>query len=128
MLALVVIALFVLAVPSYCQEQQGETPEAEEYREEEFSPFLRDLRRAEIVMLGSFPLTLFFCLEFFDIYRYIDNGGDYRYAPWPFRPPDAVPYEPAQRKGVLLSALSASLLIAVADYVIARVKQKRLEP
>ena len=127
---LVVFALLLLAVTLCAQDATTGDTEAEEYTEEEFSPFLRDLRRAEIVMFGSFPLTLFLSLEFYDIYRYVSFAGDpeqYRYAPWPFRPPDAVGYSDKENLGIFFSALSTSLLIAVADYVVGRVRERRQE-
>jgi len=117
--------MIVFAAPLCAQQLQSEDTDPEEYAEDEFSPVLRDLRRAEIVMLGSFPLTLFVSLELYDLYRYAESGGDYQYAPWPFRPPDAAGYTNRENVGVFLSALSASLLIAVADYVIGRVRGKR---
>jgi hypothetical protein len=126
--ALFVCMLLALALPLYGQAQDQEGPKPEEYGEEEFSPFLRDLRRAEIVMLGSFPLTLFLSLEFYDIYRFADSGRDNRYAPWPFRAPDAIGYSREENLGIFLSAVTASLLIATADYIIGRVKEKRREP
>jgi hypothetical protein len=123
-----VCALLAFALPQYGQAQDQEAPEPEEYGEDEFSPFLRDLRRAEIVMLGSFPLTLFLSLEFYDLYRYADSKRDYRYAPWPFRAPDAIGYSQKENLGIFLSAVTASLLIATADYIIGRAKEKRREP
>ncbi|UCF98626.1 MAG: hypothetical protein JSV89_03600 [Spirochaetaceae bacterium] len=127
-LALILCALLLLALPVYSQDQNADDTEPEEYQEEEFAPFLRNLRRAEIIMLGSFPITLFLSLEVFDIYRYVDNDRDPQYAPWPFRPPNAAPYESYQTAAILVSAVSASLLIAVVDYIIGRAKEKRLEP
>jgi hypothetical protein len=99
----------------------------EEYGEEEFSPFLRDLRRAEIIMIGSFPITLFLTLEAFDIYRYIYHDGDPDYLPWPYRPPNPVPYERNEIAGILVTAISVSFLITVADYLVGRAKEKRSE-
>ena len=132
---LVLLVLLVLAVPAFAQQAEGGETEAEEYAEEEFSPFLRDLRRAEIVMLGSFPITLFASLEIFDIYRYIATieivdgqvFADASYTPWPFRSPDPAPYSSREITGIFVTALSASLLIAVADYLIGRAKEKRPE-
>ena len=101
-----------------------------EYAEDEFSPFLRSLRRGEIVMLGSFPITLFLTLEGFDIYRFAVNRTEpdaYRYAFWPYRSANPAPYSSAEITGILVTALSASLLIAVADYFVGRAKQKRPE-
>ena len=124
---LVLIALAVLSGAVQSQEQPvvGADTDPEEYSEQEFSPFLRDLRRAEIIMLGTFPVTLFLSLEAFDIYRFAASGGAPEYAPWPFRPPGAVGYTEKENLGVFLAAVSTSVLIAAADYIVGRVKAKR---
>jgi len=125
---LIFLALLVLALPVAAQQAGAGDGEPEEYKEEEFSPFLRNLRRAEIVMFGSFPITLFLTLEVFDIYRYIDHYSDpdlYRYTPWPIRSADPAPYERREIAGILVSAVSASMLIAVADYIIGKAKENR---
>ncbi len=126
-LALVLIALTVLAGTVHSQQQTGvgSDTDPEGYSEKEFAPFLRDLRRAEIVMLGTFPITLFLSLEAYDVYRFAASGGAPEYAPWPFRPPGAVGYTGKENLGVILSALSTSVLIAAADYIVGRVKAKR---
>jgi len=76
-------------------------------------------------MLGSFPLSLFVTFEVFDLYRFIANDGQLQYAPWPFRRPDAVAYSTSETAGVLLTAVSVSLLVAVADYVIGKAIERR---
>jgi len=126
-LALVLIALAVSAGTAHPQQQTaaGSGTDPEGYGEQEFAPFLRHLRRAEIVMLGTFPVTLFLSLEAYDIYRFAASGGAPEYAPWPFRPPGAVGYTGKETLGVFLSALSASVLFAAADYVVGRLKAKR---
>ena len=125
-----VVIVILLAVPLWAQQGEEQSTEPEEYAEDEFSPFARNLRRGEIVMLGSFPLTLFLTLEGFDIYRFAVNYGQpdsYRYAFWPYRSPDPAPYSSREVTGIIITALSASLLIAVTDYIIGRARQKRPE-
>ena len=126
-LALVLIALAVLAGTVHSQQQTdvGSDTDPEGYSDQEFAPFLRDLRRAEIVMLGTFPITLFLSLGTYDIYRFAASGGAPEYAPWPFRPPGAVGYTGKETLGIFLSAISTSVLIAAADYIVGRVKAKR---
>ena len=124
------VIVLLLAAPLCAQDSEEQSTEPVEYAEDEFSPFLRSLRRGEIVMLGSFPLTLFLTLEGFDIYRFAVNYGEpdaYRYTFWPYRYADPAPYSSGEIAGILVTALSASLLIAVADYIVGRAKQKRLE-
>ena len=98
-----------------------------EYGEEEFSPTLKALRRGEIILLGSLPFTLFFTLEAYDLYRYASNDFQPAYSPWPFRRPGAAPYTREESVGVFVSALGVSLLFAVTDYVIGRIREKRAE-
>lgn len=124
-LVLIICTLLLIATPGCTQEQSRADTDPEEYTEEEFSPVLRDLRRAEIILLGSFPITLFLSLEVYDTYRYIKYEGDYQYAPWPFRPPNAAGYTSGENIGILLSAASVSLLIAATDYMIGRSREKR---
>ena len=126
---LLVIALLLVS-PLWAQQSEEQSTEPVEYAEDEFSTFMRSLRRGEIVMLGSFPITLFLTLEGFDIYRFAVNYGEpdaYRYTFWPYRSADPAPYSTAEITGILVTALSASLLIAVADYIVGRAKQKRPE-
>ena len=127
---LIVLALLMLSLPVFAQKTEEDVTEAQEYEEDEFPLLLRELRRGEIIMLGSFPLTLFLTLEAFDIYRYIKYRGtseSYHYAFWPYRSPDPAPYSAGEITGIIATALSASLMIAVADYIIGKVKDKRSE-
>ena len=132
--ALIFLVLLVLVftppLPVSAQQAGQVDTEPEEYGEGEFSPALRELRRAEIVMLGSLPITFFLTLEAFDVYRFVDHYGDddsYRYGFWPYRSADPAPYSTGEIGAIVATALSASLLIAVADYIIGRAKQKRPE-
>lgn len=120
--------LVLLGGTGWPADTSGRTPE--EYGEEEFSPALKALRRGEIVMLGSLPFSLFFTLEAYDLYRFFSHydsqeGFDPAYSPWPFRRPGAAPYTRQESIGVFVSALGVSLLIAVTDYLIGRIRERR---
>jgi hypothetical protein len=101
----------------------GKTPK--EYEKEEFPPFLRALRRGEIILFGTFPISLFLTFEVYDLGRYFAYGQQLAYAPWPFRPPNAEAYSSEDNRNVLLIAASVSLALAITDYVIGRVIAKR---
>ncbi len=120
-----IILLACTAAAGAQNQSESQPPEPEEYGREEFSPFLKALRRGEIVLFGSFPLSLFLCFETYDVYRFFYHDRDIRYAPWPFRRPDAVSYEDKENIGVLLSAISVSLVFAIADYAIGRALERR---
>jgi hypothetical protein len=120
---IVLVGLLLALVPFSAPAQEQETI-PEEYREDEFTPFLRDLRRAEIIMLGSFPITLFLSLEVYDLYRFAKSEGATEYTPWPFRPPNAAPYSQRENLAVFLAAVSVSTLIAVADIIIVHAQRR----
>jgi hypothetical protein len=86
---------------------------------------LHDLRRGEIILVGSFPFSLFVSLEVFDIYRFAANGGAQEYAPWPFRSPVSPPYTDSEKGWILVSALSLSAALAIADYVVGKIVERR---
>ena len=97
----------------------------EEYQEKEFSRGLKALRRGEVILFGSFPLTLFLSYETYDIYRYFANDRLPQYRPWPARPPDAVAYQDWETAGVLITAVSLSVSLALTDYLIGKALERR---
>lgn len=124
---LAALLLALLSVEAAAQSAKAEQPVAEPYGEQEFSPVARSLRRAEIILFGSFPLTLFVSLEVYDFYRFARSDWDFAYAPFPLRPPAAAGYEVRESAGVLLGAVSVSALLALADYTIGRVRERRAQ-
>jgi hypothetical protein len=87
--------------------------------------WVKDLRRGEIVAFGSFPFTVFFTRTFMDLYRTASHSWDRRYAPWPFKAAGAVAMTNGELAMMFTIAVSASLVISVADYLIVRHKRYR---
>jgi hypothetical protein len=122
-----------LATAAFAQSTDQGTPlpaapspkEPEEYQEEEFSSGLKALRRGEIILFGSMPITLFLSYEVYDIYRYFANDRLPQYRPWPLRSADAAAYENRETVGVLVSAVSLSLALALTDYLIGKALEHR---
>jgi hypothetical protein len=50
-----------------------------------------------------------------------------QYRPWPARPADAVAYKDRETMGVLVSAVSLSLTLALTDYLIGKARERRAE-
>jgi hypothetical protein len=91
------------------------------YGEDEFPGWVLDLRRAEIVLVGSLPFTMFAVLESYDLFRYFSHGLNNGYLPWPVKNPYGVEYTMEEKLGVVIGAVSLSLVITIIDYVIGKV-------
>ena len=119
----VAVLLVIVLMSSHCLPAQ-ESP-AEPYEEEEFPQWALDLRRAEIVAFGVYPIAYLFTTLAYDLFRFgresVAAGRvAVEYAPLFFAPPDAPGYTKEERRGVFIASLSVSALVAVADYVLGR--------
>ena len=100
-------------------------PQPEPYSADEFAPWLRDLRRGEIIAVGAFPIAYIFTQLGYSLYRYAGHGWSSEYAP--LGNPNRAAYTEAETIGVLIGAASASVLVGVADYLIGRVRARRAQ-
>ena len=123
--ALLVLALFALTIAPSAGAQESET-EPEPYAPEEFPGWARDLRRGEIIALGSFPVVLLLSNIGYDLVRFGLESWEagqwnYTYAPWFFGPPDKPPLTEDERIGVIATAAGISLGVAILDFIIGKV-------
>jgi hypothetical protein len=102
----------------------GDVPAPKPYSPNEFPRWAADVWRAEVVAVGSFPFTLFATLEVYDTVRYVSNGLNPAYAPWPLGSGSAVSYSPAETGWLAVSAVSLSAVIAAIDFLIGRLNAK----
>lgn len=89
------------------------------YKANEFPQWSNDLRRGEIITVGSFPIAYLFSSLFFDLGRWIVKYGngdpDYsRYTPFSANKPDNTT---AEVTGLVVAAVSVSVVVAIIDYV-----------
>jgi hypothetical protein len=118
--ALIVAALLAAGAAS-AQAQRTPAP----YQPDEFPAWLSDLWRAEVVLVGSFPFTLFATLEVYDIYRYFANGLDPSYAPWPLGSSGvAAALSPTETAWLAVSALSLSVIVSGLDFLLGRISSR----
>lgn len=91
-------------------------PLPEPYGSDEFPVWTYSLRRFEIISLGAFPVLLFYSRIALDTGRYVGNGFDSSYAPWPFR--NEFSYKPNNDEQWLAVkvAVGLSLSVGVLDY------------
>jgi hypothetical protein len=99
----------------------------EPYKPEEFPQWAHDLRRGEIIAFGSLPFTLFFVKTAIDSFRYADNDWDRRYAPWPLKSTGAIEMDEGQRIAALVAAGVGSVLLAVVDHIIVKIRRNSAE-
>ena len=114
--AVVACLLLFSVVGASAEEEHVPAP----YAPEEFPAWANDLRRAEIVFFGSLPFSLFFTFEAYDIGKFAVSGFDALLSPWPLRSGAEIwaGYSPSEKGWLIASALTVSLGVAVADYLI----------
>jgi hypothetical protein len=103
-------------------EAQAHTPQP--YSPDEFQPWMKEAWRAGAVFAGSFPFTLFATLEAYDTVRYVSNGFNPGYAPWPLGTGAAASYSGEETLWLALSAVSLSMVIAGLDFLLGRVNER----
>lgn len=124
----VVLVILLLLIASTLPGQTAErpvVPDAEPYEENEFPPWARDLRRAEIIAFGSFPVALLATRLLYGFGRFFAASiaaGELSsaYLPPLIAPPGAVPFDRKDNARVLVGAVSLSGIIAVVDFALGR--------
>lgn len=103
----------------------GAVAAQEAYDRHEFPEWAHDLRRAEIIALGVYPIAYLFTTLGYDLFRFTRESlragaVAIEYAPLFFAPPDAPGYTKQERRGVFIASVSLSALVAAADYILGR--------
>ncbi|MFP4378375.1 MAG: hypothetical protein ACLFP4_15130 [Spirochaetales bacterium] len=111
----------------------AEVEGAEPYEPGEFPRWARDLRRAEIVLFGSLPLTLLFSRLFYGFGRYafysIEAGQSTpEFLPPLFAPAGTGEYTADDQLRIALIAVSASSAVALLDFIIGRARPDESYP
>ncbi|MCL2793283.1 MAG: hypothetical protein FWD87_09350 [Spirochaetaceae bacterium] len=96
----------------------------EEYSPDEFPLVLRDIRRAQIILAGSYPFSVLFARIGLDLYDFTANGFDTRFAPAMFGGSATVDRSSADVNKVLLTALGISIGVATLDFFIGKAKAR----
>jgi len=96
----------------------------EEYNKDEFFQVLRDIRRAEIILVGSYPLSVFFSKLGLDFYDYAKSGFDSRNAPSILGGARDAEKSSSDVEKVLITALCVSAGVVVLDFIIGKIKAK----
>jgi hypothetical protein len=117
----IILTIILLFFPSLLMGDENVIPE--EYEDEEFPEWVRDLRRGEIVTVGIFPFAFLLTTIAYDSYRYASNDFDSLYTPGPFNPIKP-PLSNEETAGVLLTALGISVFFASVDFILGKIEDK----
>ena len=105
-----------------------EIPQPEPYSPDEFDPALTQIRRSEIIALGSFPFSYFLITTVYDLARFsfrsISAGQvDNLYAPWFFAPQNKPGFTDEEQVGLLLGAFAISFVIVGIDLLLGAIEE-----
>jgi hypothetical protein len=95
------------------------------YEPDEFPQWALDLRRAEIIAIGAFPITFVLSRLLYDLGRWttkaISGSTDAAsYAPWFFSPVDKPDYSATESRWLIVAGAATALGVSLADFFINR--------
>lgn len=122
------VALLLLFTVSFSLFANDGKPNVniEGYKEGEQLPsWLNNLRRAEILSLGSLPFTTLSVTFGYSIFKGLGNGFE-NGIPNPLEK-DKSGFSTDEQKGVFFTSLGISLIIGITDYIVSTIKDKKSE-
>ena len=117
---LIFTLLFNICSPIFAEPT---STEPKEYTEDEFPQALEDLRRFEIITLGSLPFVTLNSTLVYSGIKYVQHDFDPAYSPNPFASKANGGYSTEEQVGVLLTSLGISVGIGLTDFIIRSVKR-----
>lgn len=121
------LAMFLFVVTAVSAQEQAEPIP---YQPDEFPQWALDLRRAEIITIGAFPLAFILSRVAYDLGRFavlsVQRGeAAVDYAPWFFAPPGKPELTKQEKSGIIVAGVSISGVIALLDYLAGRNERDR---
>lgn len=97
------------------------------YEKDEFPTIFQDLRRAEIITLGSMPFITLNVSLMYSFGKYAFHGFDSDYFTNPFSTAaDSSSYTQDEQIGIILSSLGISLCVGVTDFIVHSIRNSKL--
>jgi hypothetical protein len=122
---LILTVLILCTLHTVAGEEPSYTPAP--YEKEEFPEWMHVVRRAEIVLIGSIPITLFFSKMGYQLVRYGINDFNPDYLPELFGNHNPIPLTEKEKRGILISTIIASGVVALTDFILGEVEKAREE-
>lgn len=120
-----IIAVFLLAI--FSSKIFSEEIKAEPYRSDEFPQFMKDLRRAEIITLGSLPFVTITATLVYSTIRWGMNDFKSGAFPNPFVKASKGGFTQKEQIGILCTSIGISFAIGITDLIVMVVKRKNAE-
>ena len=126
--------VFLLALQTLSAQQSGANgqTEAEEqtesigeaYQDDEFPVWLHSLRRAEVVLVGAFPITTLFSSLAYDGFKTVRTAVQ-EGAVEGSANAELGQFTDAERKGILIAGVSLSAIVSLVDFLIVSRERSR---
>ncbi|MBO4732459.1 MAG: hypothetical protein J5597_06625 [Spirochaetaceae bacterium] len=110
--------ILCISVFSAVFAQSLKLEDAEPYQYEEFPEWAHQLRRSEIITVGSYPFTMMSVGFGYSLYRYFANDMSSSYSPNPFVNANSKNYTADEQKKMIKYAAGMSLGIGLLDFII----------
>ena len=114
----IIFFLFCFGTSAFCQTSNNTNTTPVSLEEDEIPQSLQDLRRFEIITLGSMPFVTLDAAIVYNGYKYAAGKTDR------FNPLATADYNPAEMKTIIITSLCVSTGIGITDYVIRLIKRK----
>ncbi len=98
----------------------------EPYTKDEFPGWLQDMRRAEIVSLGSLPFVTLGVTLGYSLYRYFSHDMNPDYFPNPFaKSSSAARLTTDEQLGILFTSLGVAAVVGITDFTISSIQRHK---
>lgn len=112
-----IIFLFFAVENCFCQTNTSPEP----YSDDEFPQFMLDLRRFEIITLGSMPFITLNSSIVYNGYKFATGKSD------TFNPLATADYSQDEMENIIITSLCISAGIGLTDYIVNLVKRSRIK-
>lgn len=116
----------VMTSPVAAQSKDNlDNGKAEPYSEDEFPSWAHDVRRAEIITIGSLPFATLGTTLCYSLARYAHNGFEFSYVPNPFAKSGAGSFNQTEQITIFATAGGISIGIGLADLIIRIIRRRK---
>ncbi len=117
--------LCALAAPPVFSQTSDSVTTIAPYSQDEFALWMKDLRRFEIVSLGSIPFVTFGTSLGYGFYRYFSHGMNSDYLPSLFSSGKDSGLSERQQRNLFLVSVGIGVAIGLIDFAIVQIKRAR---